>query len=640
MLRKTNKLITLLASILLTLSITSIAAPRRAMASLPIQKFDSNAFYDGISYITRNPNAPTPSLPWTNGGWGDIIESDGWTLTDKRFESNALARANGAVGLKLTVRFPEQGIYYDAITKEATLIDIYDTFEVLQSIGEEGAHVQRYAGGKMTGQMLLDGWWVDNSPLYKDTYVFKKAHTDEIIHVNTLAYTERSMNAGEGFALVGATQAFITDDMPNIPPAPTANGDYFVANHLPGTNVLTADINNQNAHGFIGAFGTSIGNSHAFENQIGPNVIYADGPIVEDYLKGTDASGVVRSTIDGVPYDDTSMWLGASATTSTDVAAVNIYGIKLDFPGAGTLSNGWNGISSDFFADATRMGGNYANITDWQNRYVGRWYVPSFAPFTAPTPPAPTKIVDKVQAYGTEALRYTIRQKVCHNGVDSAFGYTYSHMQLTDTIDADLTYNQDLVVLDTNGNDITRRGTTSISNHTLTWTASKELLNSLDYNGGHITFTFTASTTSPANDWKYDNSGRVNINSQGKNTNTVKTDLRYGPLPHVAKHDFNTKTTRSQADANTTGATFTVRYWFAARSATECLAKAPTRTWTFKSSSGPTLVMDAAHKISGDALYTKDGAVVTPLHGFISVTETKAPTGYRLNGTTKWYNLG
>lgn len=70
------------------------------------------------------------------------------------------------------------------------------------------------------------------------------------------------------------------------------------------------------------------------------------------------------------------------------------------------------------------------------------------------------------------------------------------------------------------------------------------------------------------------------------------------------------------------------------------MSKAPTRTWTFRSSSGPTLAMDAAHKISRDDLYTKNGAVVVPLHGYLSVVEDAAPTGYRLNSTTKWYDLG
>lgn len=255
-----------LTSLMLAL-LVALSAPGTALAAVNIERFDPQTFYDGVSYVTRNPNAPSPSLPWVSGQ-SDVMEMVGCHLLDDgTFESNATSHDNGAAGMRVTVRFPSQGIYHDAVTGEEFVVGIYDTFEVIQSIGTTDDHVRWYPGGSKTGQLLLDGWWVVYTPFYKDTYVFKRAGTNQVVTVHNIGYTERSMNSGEGFALEGASRGFVTDDMPDWS-ATTSDGDYFKSNHIPGTNVLTADINSRGAHGFVGALSTTVGPNHTVTNQL------------------------------------------------------------------------------------------------------------------------------------------------------------------------------------------------------------------------------------------------------------------------------------------------------------------------------------------------------------------------------------
>ena len=93
----------------------------------------------------------------------------------------------------------------------------------------------------------------------------------------------------------------------------------------------------------------------------------------------------------------------------------------------------------------------------------------------------------------------------------------------------------------------------------------------------------------------------------------------------------------AQGGASLEGAEFTVKFYAGFYDAGNLPANA-TRTWvlkTMKTASGKYIaVLDDSYKISGDEFYKNtSGAAVLPL-GTISIEETKAPEGYKLDGAT------
>ena len=109
-------------------------------------------------------------------------------------------------------------------------------------------------------------------------------------------------------------------------------------------------------------------------------------------------------------------------------------------------------------------------------------------------------------------------------------------------------------------------------------------------------------------------------------------------LIDLFKIDMETGKSTPQGTASLEGAEFTWSYYDGYYNADNLPAKA-TRTWTTKTiaekdSAGTIHYVSRladSYKVSGDSFYTQDGKNVLPL-GTLTVTETKAPNGYLLDG--------
>ena len=109
-------------------------------------------------------------------------------------------------------------------------------------------------------------------------------------------------------------------------------------------------------------------------------------------------------------------------------------------------------------------------------------------------------------------------------------------------------------------------------------------------------------------------------------------------LIDLFKIDMETGKSTPQGNASLEGAEFTWSYYDGYYNADNLPAKA-TRTWTTKTvaekdSDGTIHYLSRladSYKVSGDSFYTQDGKNVLPL-GTLTVTETKAPNGYLLEG--------
>ena len=109
-------------------------------------------------------------------------------------------------------------------------------------------------------------------------------------------------------------------------------------------------------------------------------------------------------------------------------------------------------------------------------------------------------------------------------------------------------------------------------------------------------------------------------------------------LIDLLKIDMETGKSTPQGNASLEGAEFTWSYYDGYYNADNLPAKA-TRTWTTKTvaekdSDGTIHYVSRladSYKVSGDSFYTQDGKNVLPL-GTLTVTETKAPNGYLLDG--------
>lgn len=80
------------------------------------------------------------------------------------------------------------------------------------------------------------------------------------------------------------------------------------------------------------------------------------------------------------------------------------------------------------------------------------------------------------------------------------------------------------------------------------------------------------------------------------------------------------------------GAQFTVKY-YPVENEGDLADTEPSATWIFETNEKGIIRLADSYKVSGDSLYTGEtGAPVLPL-GFITIQETKAPAGYKLNNT-------
>lgn len=126
----------------------------------------------------------------------------------------------------------------------------------------------------------------------------------------------------------------------------------------------------------------------------------------------------------------------------------------------------------------------------------------------------------------------------------------------------------------------------------------------------------------------------------------ANTEVRVSDVPECApaeleltKMDFETDEVMAQGSATFAGTQFTVKYYNGYYDK-DSLPSEPARTWVLETKEmadpdgGPAryrAILDERHKVSGDDFYVSDGNVVLPL-GTVAIEETKAPTGYLLEG--------
>lgn len=97
----------------------------------------------------------------------------------------------------------------------------------------------------------------------------------------------------------------------------------------------------------------------------------------------------------------------------------------------------------------------------------------------------------------------------------------------------------------------------------------------------------------------------------------------------VTKRDIQTEAAQGQATLQ--DAQYTIRYYDGVYDANN-LPSSPKRTWVLKSDQNGRIVPSNQSKVDGDDFYTdQDGTPLFPL-GTIAIQETKAPTGYLLEG--------
>jgi pilin isopeptide linkage protein/TQXA domain-containing protein len=95
------------------------------------------------------------------------------------------------------------------------------------------------------------------------------------------------------------------------------------------------------------------------------------------------------------------------------------------------------------------------------------------------------------------------------------------------------------------------------------------------------------------------------------------------------KTDADLKASQPQGNASLAGAEFTISY-YAGDYDQETLPKTPTRSWVLRTDANGSANLDEEHRVSGDDLYlSADGKPCLPL-GTLTISETKAPEGYRI----------
>lgn len=126
----------------------------------------------------------------------------------------------------------------------------------------------------------------------------------------------------------------------------------------------------------------------------------------------------------------------------------------------------------------------------------------------------------------------------------------------------------------------------------------------------------------------------VTINAGSKTTKTFKDYPQYDPVSVLLrKVDADTGNNKPQGGGSLAEAQFTFKFYageYADGVNPADLGVKPTRTWVMKTDSDGFTMLDNNYKVSGDPLYIVNGVPTLPL-GTVTIQETKAPVGYKIN---------
>ncbi len=551
----------------------AILVPRHALAYTK-SSITSTDFFDSVGYLEPNPDAPKPSLPRYGTGTDDVISAPGWSW-DTTIRSGGIwvydgagAKNNAATGATIQIRYPEAGWLRQGNQRTSGLLDIYVTFTALYTGSATSSGKVCWGPNGQSGSLVKDGFWVQNAMVYKTVYTFCDHETGEPLTFDSMAYTERSMNTGEGFMVKDARIGYTSNDLPSSILGRNARGVAWAkGDSLTGTTLNELHLSTDTTYqGFVGGIPQTVrsgvrvsennGNASAANLFINSNnAAVTDGRTDVQYIQGSDASDVIRTKIliDGsdVFFPDTSMWMGASVEAPAG-SSVEVVGVALMRYGLGRRTSAWTidagdsgtlGIASTVFGQARGFDEAYRSVTgsysiygahagaEPENTESYRWYVPQFYVFTAVKPTEPTKAVDKEQASPGETLTYTIRQQVNNVGYDTWPSYRYSSLRFADTLPDGLAYQGDLHVYysateEGATTDVTSNGQVQASGQQLAWAAGEEWLRGgLPMSGGWLTFVFSARIDDKPASRSLTNKARVYVNDAELVTNEVTTDI-------------------------------------------------------------------------------------------------------------------
>lgn len=126
----------------------------------------------------------------------------------------------------------------------------------------------------------------------------------------------------------------------------------------------------------------------------------------------------------------------------------------------------------------------------------------------------------------------------------------------------------------------------------------------------------------------------ITVNSGSKAVGNYKDKPQFDPVGVLLrKVDSDTGANKPQGNGSLADAHFTFKFYageYGDGVNPADLGVSPTRTWIMRTDEFGFSMLDNSYKVSGDDLYIVNGSPTLPL-GTITIQETKAPTGYKIN---------
>lgn len=126
----------------------------------------------------------------------------------------------------------------------------------------------------------------------------------------------------------------------------------------------------------------------------------------------------------------------------------------------------------------------------------------------------------------------------------------------------------------------------------------------------------------------------ITVNSGSKAVGNYTDKPQFDPVGVLLrKVDSDTGSNNPQGNGSLADAQFTFKFYsgeYAEGVNPADLGVSPTRTWIMRTDEFGFTMLDNSYKVSGDELYIVNGSPTLPL-GTVTIQETKAPTGYKIN---------